>query len=84
MMDNEEVESKERPFEKIPLENIIKICEKCFSNLYIFRTHFNNFFLFYGLNEDEYNKLIKHLDGIRDILLEYCKDLIKTKEKNND
>ena len=81
MMDNEEVEVDVRASEKIPLENIIKICEKCFSNLYPFRTHFNNFFLSCGLNEGEYNKLIKHLDGIRDILLEYCKDLIKTKEK---
>ena len=84
MNDHEEGEVNERPFEKIYLENTIKICEKCFSNLYTFRTHFNNFFLSCGLNEDEYNKLIKHLDGIRDILLEYCKNLIKTKEKNND
>lgn len=83
-MNNENVEVNEKPFEKIPLENIIEICEKCFSNIYNFRTNFNNFFLHCGLKGDEYNKLIKHLEGIRDIILEYCKDLIRTKENNND
>ena len=83
-MDDKEIEVNGKTFEKIYLENVIKMCEKCFTNLDIFRMNFCNFFWFYGLKEENCNKLIKHLDGMKDILLEYYSDLNKTREENDD
>ena len=82
-MDDKEIEVNGKTFEKIYLENVIKMCEKCFSNLDIFRMNFCNFFWFYGLKKKELNKLLDHLDDMENILTGYYGDLNRIKDDNN-
>ena len=57
-MDNVDVEVNGRTLtEGIYLENAIKICEKCFTNINAFRQTFRNLSWFCGLREDELNRL---------------------------
>lgn len=83
-MDKEEVEVNGRTLaEGIYLENTIKICEKCFTNINAFHRTFRNLSWFCGLREDELNRLTQHLDEMKDILLKYYNDINQMKEKNN-
>lgn len=84
-MDNEEVEVNGRTLaEGIYLENTIKICEKCFTNINAFHRTFHNLSWFCGLREDELNRLTQHLDEMKDILLKYYNDINQMKEKNTE
>ena len=83
-MDSKEIEVNGRTLaEGIYLENTIKICEKCFTNINAFRQTFRNLYWFCGLREDELNRLTQHLEEMKDILLEYYSDLNKTREEND-
>ncbi|MGN1179160.1 MAG: hypothetical protein ACI4SI_08990 [Candidatus Ornithospirochaeta sp.] len=83
-MGSEEVEVNGRTLaEGIYLENTIKICEKCFTNINAFRQTFRNLSWFCGLKEDELDRLTQYLDGMKDILLEYYNDMNKMKGNNN-
>lgn len=83
-MDNKEIEVNGRTIsEGIYLENTIKICEKCFTNINAFRQTFRNLYWFCGLKEDELNKLVKHLDEMKDIVFKYYTDLNEIIEENN-
>lgn len=83
-MDNKEIEVNVRILaEGIYLENTIKICEKCFTNINAFRQTFRNLYWFCGLREDELNRLTQHLDDIKYILNEYYTDLNEIMEENN-
>ena len=83
-MNNEKVEVNGRTLaEGIYLENTIKICEKCFTNINAFRQTFRNLSWFCGLREDELNRLTKHLDEMKDIIFKYYTDLNEIMEENN-
>ena len=83
-MDDEKVEVNGRTFEKKYLENAIKICERNFIELNHLRITYRELSWFNGLKEEELNKLVKHLEEMKDILLEYYSDLNKTREENDD
>ena len=83
-MNNKKVEVNGRTIsERIYLENTIKICEKCFTNINAFRQTFRNLSWFCGLREDEFNRLTQHLDDIKYILNEYYTDLNEIMGENN-
>ena len=82
-MNNEKVEVNGRTLEKKYLEKAIKICERNFIELNHLRITYRELSWFNGLKEEELNKLIKHLDEMKDILLEYYSDLNKTREEND-
>ena len=83
-MDDKEVEVNGRTLaEGIYLENTIKICEKCFTNINAFRQTFHNLYWLCGLRKDELNRLTQHLDEMKDIIFKYYTDLNKIMEENN-
>ena len=83
-MNNEKVEVNGRTIaEGIYLENTIKICEKCFTNINAFRQTFRNLYWLCGLKEDELNRLTKHLEEMKDIIFKYYTDLNEIMEENN-
>ena len=82
-MDDEKVEVSGRTFEKKYLENAIKICERDFMELNHLRITYRELSWFEGLKEEELNKLVKHLEEMEDILIEYYTDLNEIMEENN-
>ena len=82
-MDDEKVEVIGRTFEKKYLENAIKICERDFMELNHLRITYRELSWFEGLKEEELNKLVKHLEEMEDILIEYYTDLNEIMEENN-
>ena len=81
-MNNEKVEVNGRIIKKDHLEDIIKICERCFIILYTSRLIFSNLSCF-GLKKKELNKLLDHLDDMENILTGYYGDLNEIMEENN-
>lgn len=81
-MNNEKVEVNGRIIKKDYLEDIIKICERCFIILYTSRLIFRDLSCF-RLNEKELNKLLDHLDDMENILTGYYGDLNEIMEENN-
>ena len=82
-MNNEKVEVNGRTFEKKYLENSIKICERNFMELIHLRITYRDLSWLSGLKEDELNKLVKHLDEMKDIIFKYYTDLNEIMEENN-
>lgn len=83
-MNNEKVEVNGRIFEKEFLKKAIKICEDYFIDFEYSHKNFSFLYWVCGLNEDELNKLFKHLEEMKDILLKYYTDLNKAMEENNE
>lgn len=81
-MNNEKVEVNGRIIKKDYLEDIIKICERCFTILYTYRLIFYDLSCF-GLKKKELNKVLGHLDDIENIFTRYYGDLNRIKEENN-
>ena len=82
-MNNERVEVNGGTFEKKYLENAIKICERNFMELIHFRITYRDLSWLGGLKEDELNKLVKHLEEMKDIIFKYYTDLNEIMEGNN-
>lgn len=82
-MNNEKVEVNGRTFEKKYLENATKICERNFMELIHLRITYRDLSWLGGLKEDELNKLVKHLDEMKDIVFKYYTDLNEIMEENN-
>ena len=82
-MDNEKIEVHGRTFEEEYLKKAIEICKKHFIHFRYSRRNLNLLSQFCGLKEDELNKLLKNIDEMRDILLEYWTDLYIAKIVND-
>ena len=82
-MNNEKVEVNGRTFEKKYLEKATKICERNFMELIHLRITYRDLSWLGGLKEDELNKLVKHLDEMKDIVFKYYTDLNEIMEENN-
>ena len=82
-MNNEKVEVNGRTFEKKYLEKATKICERNFMELIHLRITYRDLSWLGGLKEDELNKLVKHLDEMKDIIFKYYTDLNEIMEENN-
>ena len=82
-MNNEKVEVNGRTFEKKYLEKAIKICERNFIELNHLRITYRELSWYEGLKEEELNKLVKHLDEMKDIIFKYYTDLNEIMEDNN-
>ena len=82
-MGNEEVEVNGKTFEKEYLDHVLEMYKSCEVNLYRVRLTLLDFYWFYGLEEEEYDNLIQHLNDMDDILHEYYEDLAKAKGNNN-
>lgn len=81
-MNNKKVEVNGRIIKKDYLEDIIKICERCFIILCTSRLIFRDLSCF-GLKKEELNKVLGHLDDMENILTGYYGDLNRIKEENN-
>lgn len=82
-MDDKEIEVNGRTFEIEYLKKAIEICRKHFIFFKYSSRNLNFLSQVCGLKEDELNKLVKHLDEMRDILLEYHTDLYMAKTLND-
>ena len=82
-MGNEEVEVNGKTFKKEYLDNVLEMYKSCEVNLYRVRLTFLDFSQFYGLEKEEYDNLIQHLNEMDDILHEYYENLAKAKGNNN-
>ena len=82
-MNSEKIEVNGRIIKKDYLEDIIKICKRCFIILYTSRLIFSDLSCF-GLKKKELNKLLDHLDDMENILTRYCGDLNRIKEEKNN
>ena len=83
-MGNEKVEVNGKTFGKEDLDHVLEMYKSCEVNLYRVRLTFLDFSRFYGLEKEEYDNLIQHLNEMDDILHEYYEDLAKAKGNNND
>ena len=82
-MGNEKVEVNGKTFGKEYLDSVLEMYKSCEINLYRVRLTILDFERFYGLEEEEYDNLIQHLNEMDDILHEYYEDLAKVKGNNN-
>lgn len=82
-MDNKEVEVNGKTFGKEYLDHVLEMYKSCEVNLYRVRLTFLDFSQFYGLEKEEYDNLIQHLNDMDDILHEYYENLAKAKGNNN-
>ena len=82
-MGNEKVEVNGKTFGKEYLDHALEMYKSCEVNLYRVRLTFLDFSRFYGLEKDEYDNLIQHLNEMDDILREYYGDLAEAKGNNN-
>ena len=82
-MGNEKVEVNGKTFGKEYLDHVLEMYKSCEVNLYRVRLTFLDFSRFYGLEKEEDDKLIQHLNEMDDILPEYYEELAKAKGNNN-
>ena len=83
-MGNEKVAVNSKTCGKEYLDHVLEMYKSCEVNLYRVRLTFLDFSWFYGLEKEEYDNLIQHLNEMDDILHEYYEDLAKAKGNNND
>ena len=82
-MGNEKVEVNGKTFGKEYLDNVLEMYKSCEVNLYRVRLTILDFERFYGLKEEGFDNLLKHLDEMDRILHEYYEDLAKVKGNDN-
>lgn len=82
-MGNEEVEVNGKTFKKEYLDHVLEMYKSCEINLYRVRLTLLDFYWFYGLEEEEYDNLIQHLNEMDDTLHGYYEDLAKVKGNDN-